>query len=264
MTNLPATTKKDLKSIMALTAVRQRFDDMLRGQSASFVTNILNAAVVNPKINECDPISVINAALTAASLGLSINPAVGHAAIVPYKDKAQLIVMVKGIINMAHMTNKYRDINTFKVYEGEGWTEDRITGRLSLTGHRNSYKIIAWGAYFRLANGFEKWLVMSIEEIEAHAKKFSKAWDSDRNQWRAGSGWATNYDAMCRKTPLRLLLMNYGPMTPAMQDFMGEDESSGGEVAGSFVTPELLERASESQEAPKATPGQIMTELGYS
>ena len=77
--------------------------------------------------------------------------------------------------------------------------------------NRISDKATHFIAYFKLLNGFEKYLVMSKEEIEKHAKTYSKTY-SFKN-----STWQTNFPAMARKTVLKLLLSKYGILSLEMQ-----------------------------------------------
>ena len=78
---------------------------------------------------------------------------------------------------------------------------------------KTSEKIIGYMAYMETVEGFEKTLYMTVEEVKAHAKKFSQT-------YRAGSGiWKENFDAMAMKTVLKKLLSKWAPksVAPARQ-----------------------------------------------
>ena len=54
----------------------------------------------NPKLLECDRQSLINAAMSAAVLGLEVDGVTGQAYLIPFKGKAQLVVGYKGYNTM--------------------------------------------------------------------------------------------------------------------------------------------------------------------
>ena len=62
----------------------------------------------------------------------------------------------------------------------------------------------------RLINGFEKTLYMTVEELQAHAEKYSQSYAYDIRSGRKSSVWSTNFDAMAKKTVLKKLLNNFG------------------------------------------------------
>jgi recombination protein RecT len=272
-------TRKDLKSVLASDAVRSRFNDVLGRNSGAFVAAILNAAVLNPEINQCDPISVVNAGLQAAVMDLSISPALGQAAIIPFNSKdgkkAQFQIMKNGIVQLALRTNKYRYIHVDKIYEGETWTEERFTGKMTMGGAKKSNKIIGWVAYFQLLSGYEKYLVMSNEQILEHAQKYSKSWSRKEGKFYSGSAWDTNFDRMCEKTVLKLLIKNYGILSDKMQQaFEVENETGEVVINAEVVTNIETETAEENeatdaetteaeQEQAKWTQEQILREMGY-
>ena len=77
----------------------------------------------------------------------------------------------------------------------------------------------------RLVNGFEKQLYMSVEELDAHAKRFSQT-------YRKGYGLWSDKDmrqAMCEKTVLKRLLSKYAPLSVEMRDAITSDSAVLGE-----------------------------------
>ena len=53
---------------------------------------------------------------------------------------------------------------------------------------------------------------MTIEELKEHAKKYSQSYAYDVKNGTRTSIWSTNFDAMAKKTTLKLLLSKYGIM----------------------------------------------------
>lgn len=256
--------KHDLKSLLDSDIIQSRFNKVLGRNSGAFIAAILNASAVNPEIRECEPMSVITSALQAAIMDLSISPALGQAAIIPFNSrsgkKASLQIMKNGIIQLALRTNKYRHIHVASIYEGETWIEDRFTGKMTMGGGKTSNLTIGKVAYFALLSGFEKYLAMSIEEILEHARKYSKSWDNNKGQFYPGSAWDKNFDKMCEKTVLKLLLKNYGILSDKMQQAF-ESENETGEIV---VNPEIVEEETTDQPPEgEKTQEQMMAELGF-
>lgn len=216
--------EKALAALLRNENVLERFEQAAGAQAGSLIVSVINAANANPEIWECEPTSVITSALNAAVMKLSIAPAAGEAAIVPFNEnrregdewktikKAQLMVMVKGISRLALRTNKYRVLNSFPVYDGQSIEEDQMTGRKVIAGKAVSKNVIGYGAYFLYFSGYEHCVYWPIEKILEHAQKFSKSFDKSKGEFNKKSAWATNLDAMCRKTVLRDLIINHGEM----------------------------------------------------
>ena len=190
--------------------VKQRFEYILGKKSAGFISSLLSLTNANPKLQECNPQTVLSAAMTAATLDLPINPNLGFAYIVPYRNKgvmqAQYQMGYKGYIQLAMRTGQYKTVNVCPVYEGQIQEIDCFTGEIS-RGEKASDTIVGYMAYFKLINGFEKYLYMTVAELEAHGRKYSKAY---------GNLWASNFSAMASKTVLKLLISKYGIMSIEM------------------------------------------------
>ena len=106
-----------------------------------------------------------------------------------------------------------------EIYEGEFGFENRLTGEINLSGERESDKIIGYAAYFELLNGFCKSLYMTVDKVREHGKRYSKTYTSP------ASPWVTNFDAMAKKTVLKLLLSRYAPLSVQMQSAISRDQS---------------------------------------
>ena len=93
----------------------------------------------------------------------------------PYKGAAQFQLGYKGYIQLAQRSGQYVDIGAKTVFEGELEYENRLLDKFKF-GERTGDKVIGYLAYFRLTNGFEKMLFMELDEMIAHAKKYSKSY----------------------------------------------------------------------------------------
>lgn len=218
MTSNLATIKQYGKS----KEVTQRFIDAVGNarEAGAFIQSALLAVAQSPALQECTPESIMSSALRAATIGLYCDPSIGHAYIVPYKGKAQLIIGYKGLQQLALRTNKYLCINASSIYEGQVVEEDQLTGKTSIRGFPKPPTVIGYVAYFQLKNGYSKSLYMTVEEIDEHKKRYSKGWQ------RQDSAWQTNPKEMAMKTVLRLLLSRYGYLDPKAQAIMAIDDSS--------------------------------------
>lgn len=207
MSNQPSsaiTPYARLKTIVMADDVQARFKAILDKRGPAFLASLLSVVSSNDALQSCDPASVLTSAAKAAVLNLPIEPALGFAHIVPFKSKATFVIGYKGLIQLAIRTGMYEVINATEIYQGEEIKEDRLTGKIVLNGKRAGNDVTGYVSYFKLKNGFEKFLYMPVEKIHDHAKKYSKSYGYD------SSAWKTNFPDMAKKTVLRQILSKYG------------------------------------------------------
>lgn len=194
--------------------VKRKFEEVLGKKANGFISSLLSLTNSTPALQQADPKTVLSAAMTAATLDLPINPNLGFAYIVPYRSKngmqGQFQMGYKGFNQLAMRTGQYKTINVSAVYEGQIKSIDPFTGDIE-RGEKESDKIIGYVAYFKMINGFEKYLYMTAEELEAHGKKYSQAYRSGKDCL-----WKSNFDSMAKKTVLKLLISKYGIMSIEM------------------------------------------------
>lgn len=198
---------KTVKGMLETPAFKKKFEEMLGKKAAGFISSIIAVTNSSNYLMKADPATVIGAAAQAAMLDLPINQSLGFAYIVPYKGAAQFQLGYKGYIQLAQRTNQYSDIGSNTVYEGELEYENRLLNKFKF-GERVSDKVIGYLAYFKLTNGFEKMLFMTIDEAQAHAKKYSQNYKGGTDKW----GLA-DFNVMAEKTVLKRLLSKYGPLS---------------------------------------------------
>ena len=213
-----------LKSMINDERTKNKFKEMLGNKAAGFLTSLMNTTNGNAQLQQADPNSILKAGAIAATLDLPIDPNLGFAYIVPYnnkgKNEAQFQMGYKGFVQLAIRTGQYKRINVTELYEGQFESYDPITDELKYNlGNRLSDEITHYVAYFQTINGFEKYNVMSKEEIENHAKKFSKTYSYK------GSSWQTNFNTMAKKTVLKLLLSKFGILSIEMQTAQKADQA---------------------------------------
>lgn len=242
-----------LKNSLKAPSVVEQFQNALKDNAPTFIASLIDLYNTDSKLQQCDPNQVICEALKAAVLNLPINKALGQAFIIPYnntitdekdnrvkKYEPTFQIGYKGIYQLAMRTNQYRIINADVVYEGELRKVSRLTGEIDLDGAKLSDKVVGYFAYFELMDGYRKALYMSVEEMAAHAKRYSKALMYKKEATidylislaalpvgaSTAVGWIGNFHGMAIKTVLRNLLGKYGYLSVALQKALNTDQES--------------------------------------
>ena len=228
--------------------VGKRINELLKDRAPQFTTTLMAALNSNKALNNCDPQSVVTAALTAASMDLPINQNLGFAYLIPYKNKdgdvCQFQMGYKGFIQLAQRSGYYKTINATEVREGEIAKIDRLSGEIEFEWiedekEREKAKIIGYVAYLKLLNGFEKSLYWSVEKCKAHATRFSKS-------FKFGGGlWKDDFESMAIKTVLKQLISKYGPLNTQLQEAIVKDQTINGEYIDNpdYSEPITIENA---------------------
>lgn len=219
------------------TIKNERTQDYLRqvlGKNATaFVTSLTSIVSSNTSLQECEPLSLMYVGIKAAALNLPLDPNLGLAYPIPYKNgktgktEAQFQIGWKGIVQLAIRSGQFKAINVTDIREGEYLGEDILTGELRLTrvDNRENRHVVGYAAYMRLINGFEKSLYWSSEKVETHAKQYSQTYGSSKDYIRKQSKWTTDFDAMAKKTVLKMLLSKYAPLSIEMRDAIQSDQA---------------------------------------
>ena len=227
----PSQKSRQIKDFFDKPAVQAKMRELVDKNAASFGTSIMQIVNSNAMLLDAEPMSIFNAACMAATLNLPVNNNLGFAYIVPYKNKstgrveAQFQLGYKGFIQLAQRSGQFKRINTCPVYDTDA--EEDVYQRLtSLIPRKPSGQIIGYIAYFQLLNGYEANLTMTMEELEAHAKRYSQT-------YKRGFGvWADNFEAMAKKTVIKLLLSQQAPLSIEMQKAVLSDQSVIKDVSG--------------------------------
>ena len=238
--------------------VIERFAEMVGNNNAMhYIGSVLLAVANSNALQECTPQSIYTAAMQAAVLHLSCDPNIGHAYLVPYKNKAKLIVGYKGLHALAVSTGQYRYINVGKIYEGEAMEEDRISGFMKMTGGKKSNTIIGYVGAFEMTNGYAKTIYMSVEEIHEHAQKYSQSYN------RSDSAWKTSTADMEKKTVLRQLLRKWGILDPTTEKLLDEVDDRNNDINRTTIIDIPPEEIENDHKADDMSPEQAMRDLGF-
>lgn len=206
--------------------IKSMFINLLGDQDGkAYVESVLIAVANKPELQKCSPKSIMIASLRAASLKLSLDPAMEQAHLVAYGEEATLIPDYHGLVQLSVNTNYYEIApNVSEVWEGETAITDRFSGKVTIEGERVNNKVIGWVAYYKAKNGIERWLYMSNEDCDIHGKTYNPGgFGSSKSPWNAHNG--RDRDKMRRKTCLRVFIRRWGNFSPIMQKFIAMDEA---------------------------------------
>ena len=207
----------ELKTKLDAPSVKAKFESMLGKRAPQFITSISSVVQNNALLQKAEVNSIIMGAAVAASMDLPLNSNLGYAALVPLNSKsggcfAQFQIMTKGWTELFIRTGQCQALINEIVYEGQLVKKNKFTGEYVFDEDaKKSDKIIGYMAYFRLTNGYEKTEYMTVEEVKAHAQRFSQT-------FRSGAGiWKDSFDAMALKTVLKKLLTKWAPKSIEIQ-----------------------------------------------
>lgn len=209
---------KTMKALVNSDAMRKRMEGVLGKEAGTFLASALDLYTSDTNLSSCDANRVMAECMKAAALKLPIAKSLGFCYIIPYGNIPQFQLGYKGILQLAQRSGQYRYINADVVYEGERVNYNRITGMVEIAGAATSETVVGYFAYFQLLNGFEKAVYWTRERVEAHAKRFSKAWKKEDSPWHA------HFDAMAIKTVLKQLISKYGIMSVEMANVITDDD----------------------------------------
>lgn len=208
-------------------AMRGRFNDLLGKRAPQFISSLVSLVNADTNLQQAfyeAPMTVIQSALKAATFDLPIDQNLGYAYIVPFKNKktnsdgtwskvmeASFILGWKGMHQLALRTGSYKTINVVDIREGELLSYNKLTEDIDIRfvedeDEREKLKVIGYVGYYRLVNGAEKTIYMTVKQIENHEKK-------NRKGEYMGKGWRDDFDAMARKTVYRKLIGKWGVMS---------------------------------------------------
>lgn len=250
-------------------AVKQKFSEVLDGNGQQFVASLLSIVTNNNLLAKATNESIMTAAMKAATLKLPIEPSLGMAYIVPYNrnekqgntwvkiNEAQFQMGYKGFIQLAQRSGQIRNINCDIVYREEFLRYDKVYGTLYLKEEQvDSGEVEGYFASLELINGFRKMIFWKKEKVIAHAQKYSKTYDKQIGDFKSGTPWKTEFDAMAQKTLIKELLSKYAPLSTELQEAIiadNEDSNVNEAKRAKDVTPPESDNLSDLLGAPEET-----------
>lgn len=230
------TVNQVMSAILDGENMRKRFDEILGKRSPQFIASVVSLVNADSNLMQAfyeSPLTVIQSALKAATFDLPIDQNLGYAYIVPFKNKKQMsdgtwvkkseatfMLGWKGMHQLALRTGAYKNINVIDIREGELKSYNRLTEEVDVVfeeddDKRESLPVVGYLGYYKLINGAEKTIYMTIAQIRKHEEKYRKG---DKQ----GKGWRDDWDAMARKTVYRKLIGKWGVMSI---DYQSHDDA---------------------------------------
>jgi len=228
MANEVVKQQQTLQQLMNSGAVVKKMNDVLGSEkkASSFISSVISVSQNNKLLRNAEPMSILSSAMVAATLDLPVVPTLGMAYLVPYKGVCSFQIGYKGILELAMRSGEFRNIIDEVVYDGQLVKKNKFTGEYVFDedsiklDEKGKVKPIGVMARFDLINGYSKTIYWPLEEIEAHAKRFSQAYRSGYD-----SPWKSDFWQMAKKTVLKSLLNKYAPKSVAMQTALKFDQS---------------------------------------
>ncbi|MDD2370855.1 MAG: recombinase RecT [Firmicutes bacterium] len=228
--------KPKFSAVISSEGYKKMINNTLRDPKRAnrFVASITSAVVSNQTLQECEPSSIISAALLGESLELSPSAILGQYYMVPFNDNnkgykvAQFQLGYKGYIQLALRSGQYKKLNVLAIKEGELINYDPLFEEIEVNliddeEAREKANTIGYFAMFEYNNGFRKTMYWSKAKMEAHALEYSQGYKSDKKKGNKYTFWSKDFDGMAFKTMLRQLISKWGIMSIEMQDAYTKD-----------------------------------------
>lgn len=236
--------------VMKDTRTQEYLASVLGSKKDSFVATLISAVANNENLQTCEPMSLMYTAMKASALGLPIDPNLGYAAMIPFRDNksgktlCQFQIQRDGWVELLMRTGQVKFVANEVVHEGELVKKNKFTGEYVFDeSAKTSDKVIGYMAYIKLNNGFEKTVYWTAEECKAHALRYSQT-------YKKGYGiWKDNFDAMALKTVLKHLIKKYAPKSVEILSAVNDDQAVFSE------TNEAAYRDNDPDDQPQQDPG---------
>lgn len=271
--------KTSMTAYLTQDAVKNQINKVVGGKNGTrFISSIVSAVQTTPALQECTNNSILNAALLGEALNLSPSPQLGQFYMVPFKNKkkgtveAQFQLGYKGYIQLAIRSGYYKKLNVIPIKEGELIQYDPLNEEIEVTLIeddilREEASTIGYYAMFEYENGFRKTMYWSKKKMQAHADKYSAAYNSkiaeklekgdipENEMWKYSSFWYKDFDGMAMKTMLRQLISKWGIMSIDMQNAIDKDMA----VISDDGTPDYVDN--QTEEMPEVVAEQEVREV---
>jgi recombination protein RecT len=224
MSNLPALPNQPLTldGLVKRSSFTARFDELLGKKAPTFLSSLL---AVGRKMPDVDPMSIVSAGMTAAVLDLPIDPSLGFAWIVPFREGdrkvAQFQIGAKGFVQLAQRSGYYTRMNARAINVEAFNGFDEVGEPIILWDKIDEGKEVAGYVFaFKLSNGFSKVCYWTKKRVQAHAQKYSQSYRGTR-----ASPWKTNFDEMALKTVIKNELSDWGVLSIEFRRGLEADQS---------------------------------------
>lgn len=172
---------------------------------AHFKSIVFGALKKNPKILQCKYETIEKSIMEAATAGLEVNTVLGEASLVPFGQECKLMIEWRGLAKMAWASSFIARVDHGVLRANDKYKYvDGIDQKFSIERDLTKTEaergdIIAYYAMAELINGGYSVVVMTVDEVTIHGKRYSKSFG------RSGSAWQDHFEGMAIKTCYRVL-----------------------------------------------------------
>jgi recombination protein RecT len=165
----------------------------------------------NPKLLECDQVSLFGAVIQSAQLGLMPDGVLGESYLIPYGRKCNFQIGYKGLLQLVRRTGNVSGVVANPVYKGDQF-EYSLTDGIQTHKHTDETifsdaAITHFYAIIKYKDGGYDFAVMTRKQVDEHKIKFSKTWS------KSDGPWNTNYPSMGKKTAI-IQACKYAQLSP--------------------------------------------------
>lgn len=194
MTKAVAKPTKSIRDLINSDQMKRQFELALPSVCTPerFVRVALTTINKNPSIARCTQESLLGCLMDCASLG--IEPDGRRAHIIPYGDKATLIIDYKGLIELARRSGEVSNWRAELVCDNDEFTyrNGKVTHEVNFREPRGNVYAVYSECVFK--DGTIDYEVMTLEEVEAIRKRSKSG--------NAGP-WKTDFNEMAKKSVIR-------------------------------------------------------------
>lgn len=252
--NAPTTTLRQVSNVREMLAHPAALKQLQSVAASHMKPDRLVKVVANsfrqtPKLAEAEPMSLLGAMMTCATLGLEPNTPMGEAYLIPFRNnrkqvtEVQLIIGYRGFIELAYRSGKVLSIEGGIHYSDDDmWDYERGTNfRLRhVEGPQEGDKLHAYAlARIALPEGREGFAAAVLPWSKVIAtRNRSQNWQSAEKYGKTASNpWSTDEDAMAIKTAVRAL-QKWLPKSAEMATATQVDEART-DFRGFAMNPEM-------------------------
>ena len=180
--------------------------------NADYFMRVCTTAVTRtPGLLECTTASLFGSIIQASQLGLAPDGLLGLGYLIPYRDSrsnttiCNFQVGYKGYINLMYRSGKINNVIANAVYEGDEFNYDLSQGieyHKPGPNRNDTKKITHFYCIVDRVDGGRPFEVWTKQEMDHHAKRFSKAFRDKTSPWHE------HYVSMGKKTMIRMVAGN--------------------------------------------------------
>ena len=159
----------------------------------------------NSYLQNCDQKSVLDSVLNISMTGLTLNPVLNYAYLVPHKGKCVLYPSYQGLCKLATDTGSIKSIECHLIYQGDTIDIDLASDK-KISSHKPYFlngnekgNILGGYSIAILQNGLKHIELMSIKDIY-DIRNYSESYKAYKAGKIKSCIWIENEGEMCRKT----------------------------------------------------------------